>query len=397
MEHDTGSKGRDGYSGVDRPSDYAAARRFGFRALRFPDAVEREYRRVRAPLMRRRLLSVGAAGLAAIGLWFAIDWFTTRYFQFPAAWIILGAWMAPLLAILLLMNLPGRRNRPVDRWLLFAVDVLLGLALVVLELLMEARGQSGWLSPYIALVVTLSAIYAGGMMTWRALFAGLIITLAYGLGHAAFVHHPFVLAHTLFFLCATVAIGSSACWHLEYADREQFLQGRLMEEMAERDSLTGLLNHGAFMSHGQRAWKQAAREGKPLGLLIADIDHFKQYNDHYGHPAGDECIRRIATVLSAAAQRGLDAAARLGGEELAVLWYDIPADQVARKAALIRSGVHELDVEHAPSEVASRVTVSIGTVAVVPSGSSGFRAALSRADRALYAAKAGGRDRIVSG
>lgn len=397
MEHDTGSTERDGYPGPGRVSEYAAAHRFGFRGLRFPDPVEREYRRVRAPLMRRRLLSVGSAGIAAIGLWFAIDWFTTRYFQFPAAWIILGAWMGPLLAVLLLMNLPRGRNRPVDRWLLFAVDVLLGLALVVLELLMEARGQPGWLSPYIALVVTLSAIYAGGMMTWRALFAGLLITLAYGVGHAAFVHHPFILAHTLFFLVATVAIGTSACWHLEYADREQFLQGRLMEEMAEHDSLTGMLNHGAFMSHGQRAWKQAAREGKPVGLLIADIDHFKQYNDRYGHPAGDECIRRIAAVLSGAAQRGLDAAARLGGEELAIFWYDIPADQVARKAELIASGVRGLDIEHAPSEVAPCVTVSIGTIALVPSGASGFRAALSRADRALYAAKAGGRDRIVSG
>lgn len=347
--------------------------------------------------MRRRLRSLGAAGLLGIGVWVAIDWFTTHYFRFPAAWLIFGAWMGPLFAVLMLLDVRRVRTRPVEGWLLFAIDALTGLALVVLELVMEARGQPGWFYPYIALVVTLSAIYAGGMMTWRALFSGLVITLAYGIGHAVIIHDPFHLAHTLFFLCATVAIGTTACWHLEYADREQFLQGRLMEEMAEHDSLTGLLNHGAFMSHGRRAWKQAAREGKPVGVVIADIDHFKQYNDHYGHPAGDECIRRIAAVLSAAAQRGLDAAARLGGEELAVFWYDIPADQVARKAERIRVGIRRLDIEHAPSEVAPRVTVSIGTVALVPSDSLDFRAALGRADRALYAAKTGGRDRIVSG
>lgn len=376
---------------------YASVYESGFRGLRFPEPIESEYRRVNAPVIHRRLAIVGLVGILALGFWMLLDGLTTGYFQFPVAWIALGGCTTPLLLSLVLFDLPGRRKTPVSVWLLFCIDLFIGLSLLWLELVMESRQLPGARYPYVALLVIMAAIFTSGFMTWRATLAGLLIMLAYGISHALLVEQGvFPLSHALYFMFLILVIGANASWRLEHSGREHFLMVRMLAELSEQDSLTGLFNHAAFMMHGQRVWRQAKREGKKIGLLSADIDYFKRFNDYYGHLAGDECIRRVGSVMAASAQRGLDMAGRLGGEEFSVFWYDLSADQLARKAQDIRAAIHELDISHACSNVSSRVTVSIGIICMAPGQEEEhFREALSRADKALYAAKKGGRNRIV--
>lgn len=324
-----------------------------------------------------------------------LDTYMGPYFEFPAAWITIGVVVLPL-ACLALLALYGRRTRLCSPWIVFSVGVLVGAAFLYLGTVMQVGNMPGARYPYIALLVTMSAIFMTGMMTWRAAIASILITLGYGVSQSILVYSG--LSHTdygLFFLAATIVIGTAGSWRLEHTDRQQFLLSRILAEMAEHDSLTGLLNHGAFIAHCERAWRQAARESKPVGLMIADIDHFKEYNDHYGHPAGDECLVRIGELLAHSGKRGLDAAGRLGGEEFAVFWYGISGSDLERLVERVRKRVSDLAIPHMHSPVTPHVTVSIGALGLTPRSDQPFEIALQTTDKALYAAKAAGRNRVV--
>jgi diguanylate cyclase (GGDEF)-like protein len=161
-----------------------------------------------------------------------------------------------------------------------------------------------------------------------------------------------------------------------------------------RDELTGLANRRSFDTALRTEWGRAARDGAPLGLLMADVDHFKAYNDTYGHPAGDHCLARVADAIRGGMRRPADTAARYGGEEFALI---LPGTDLAGAVAVaetIRSGVAGLGLEHASSPVSRRVTVSVGVASIVPDSSLTEADLLSAADQALYRAKFSGRNRV---
>ena len=116
-------------------------------------------------------------------------------------------------------------------------------------------------------------------------------------------------------------IGGYCCYQLESAVRQAFHESRLLNELAERDGLTRLYNRRRFDHNVERLWRQSRRDQSQLTLMMVDIDHFKAYNDCYGHQAGDDALVRVAEVISGCAQRPLDFAARYGGEEFAVVLY----------------------------------------------------------------------------
>lgn len=376
---------------------YDEIRDRGFGTLRFPREVEDEFRRSRATVARRRLAGAGFAGLIGVSAWMILDALTWREFQFLDAWLALGAWMGPLLIALIVLGLTPLRERAPAPWLIYLIDVGRGFALVWLSLVMDMRQMPGAVYPYVALLVFTSLLFISGVMTWRATLAGLTIALGYGIGHALLVHHHSVLSldRALFFLVAVVLAGTAAGWRREHTARDQFLLSRMLSRAAEQDSLTGLLNHAAFTAHCERAWRQATREGKQIGLVIVDIDYFKPYNDGYGHQAGDRCIRQIAEVITKTTGRGFDAAGRLGGEEFAAFWYDLWAADLAKIAERIRAGVEALAIPHAYSSTSDRVTVSLGALSFEPQAGQDLQSAFKAADDALYAAKAGGRNRVV--
>ena len=170
-----------------------------------------------------------------------------------------------------------------------------------------------------------------------------------------------------------------------------------LEALAMMDSLTGLTNRRAFDSALETEFRRSGRTGAPLSVMFLDIDHFKAYNDANGHPAGDGCLRAVAQVIGAAMKRGGDRAARYGGEEFVALLPDTDMRGAAELAETIRKDVRQLAIPNAGMP-AGIVTISIGIA--TRDGVSGVETAadlMARADKALYAAKAAGRDRVMPG
>jgi diguanylate cyclase (GGDEF)-like protein len=192
--------------------------------------------------------------------------------------------------------------------------------------------------------------------------------------------------------------------------RTQLPLKRLSDELrrsAAVDGLTGLNNRASFDQRLKLEWARAVRSGASLSLVLLDVDHFKKYNDRYGHPAGDACLRQIAGALGAQARRPADVAARVGGEEFALLLPDTDAAGARCAAERIRSAVARLAIAHEASATAAHVTVSIGVATCWPRPAPPAPPALTaatactaedlvkHADQALYAAKSQGRDRVA--
>jgi len=162
-----------------------------------------------------------------------------------------------------------------------------------------------------------------------------------------------------------------------------------LEELATTDALTGLKNRRKFDATIEMEWRRAMRYGTPISLLMIDADHFKNFNDTYGHQAGDQVLIGIAICISDSVQRGGDCAARYGGEEFAVLLPGQSAAEALAAAEMIRRKVAEW------SDDPVVTTVSIGVASVLPVAPMDWPELVNSADKALYAAKAGGRDRCV--
>lgn len=169
---------------------------------------------------------------------------------------------------------------------------------------------------------------------------------------------------------------------------------RELEVLSYRDSLTGVANRRMFDTVYPVEWNNAREAGEPLSLIVIDIDYFKQFNDHYGHVQGDDCLRRVAQALDAGATHPRDLCARLGGEEFVLL---LPAtdEQAARSVAeRCRKLLRQKEIPHARSGIGRAVTISMGIGTIVPGAHDDPGVFLDRIDRRLYQAKSAGRDRI---
>ena len=169
-----------------------------------------------------------------------------------------------------------------------------------------------------------------------------------------------------------------------------------LREMAAHDGLTGIANRRQFDEVLAREWARALRDGRPLSLLMADIDFFKKYNDAYGHIEGDRCLRLVARAVKQAANRSTDVAARYGGEEFAVILPDTDAAAAATMGERIRVSVAALALAHRESDVAPTVTISVGAATLQPQAALLHAELIGAADRALYRAKQSGRNRVVA-
>ena len=174
------------------------------------------------------------------------------------------------------------------------------------------------------------------------------------------------------------------------------IKSDLLEQLASVDALLGIYNRRRFDEVLQIEWMRAQRSGSPLSLIMIDIDHFKLYNDHYGHAGGDECLRRVATILKNCLKRPTDFIARYGGEEIVVILPETGDEGAAMIAGLMCREVAGEDITHAASPTAAQVTVSLGAASALPgSGIGSSRDLLEAADARLYAAKKAGRNRVM--
>jgi diguanylate cyclase (GGDEF)-like protein len=169
-----------------------------------------------------------------------------------------------------------------------------------------------------------------------------------------------------------------------------------LEALSHQDALTGIANRRAFDFLLERQCAEAVRRRSPLSVVLCDVDHFKAYNDHYGHVAGDECLRQVAAALKRGCKRTIDVAARYGGEEFALLLPDTPRDGALLVAEAARGEVAALELPHAASPTSHRVTFSGGIATYDPARDKASRDLTARADEALYRAKNLGRDRVVA-
>lgn len=211
-------------------------------------------------------------------------------------------------------------------------------------------------------------------------------------------------------LLASIVFTLYANYRLELDDRLAYLLGQrenLLDEalyiehdrmarLATEDALTGVANRRSFEQYLQDSLMRAQAQGLWLSLIMVDIDHFKRYNDHHGHQAGDRCLKAVARAIAASMRRPVDVVARLGGEEFAVVMPE--ADPVAARAAAerVRQAVQTLSLSHPASATLPVVTISVGVASEQVDASSDASALLHQADEALYRAKERGRNQVVA-
>ncbi|MDR3418098.1 MAG: sensor domain-containing diguanylate cyclase [Nevskia sp.] len=170
-----------------------------------------------------------------------------------------------------------------------------------------------------------------------------------------------------------------------------------LEELSFKDGLTGVANRRMFDSVMDMEWTKARRDRQPLSLILLDIDYFKQYNDHYGHLKGDDCLKRVAQVLSRAATRSRDFFARFGGEEFVLVLPETDAQSAGVVAERCRALVAKEQIAHERSDIGPAVTISLGVGTMIPSGDAAPAAFIERVDHLLYQAKHQGRNRAECG
>lgn len=169
-----------------------------------------------------------------------------------------------------------------------------------------------------------------------------------------------------------------------------------LTRLTSQDGLTGLANRRHFDETMLREWRRAARYKRPLSLALVDVDHFKQFNDTYGHLGGDECLKSVASALLAVSRRPSDLVARYGGEEFALVLPETDIVGAQRVAEGLCESIRALKLPHSRAQ-SGVVTISVGAASVLPgSGAAlGPQDLIAEADQALYAAKSGGRDRVA--
>jgi diguanylate cyclase (GGDEF)-like protein len=168
-----------------------------------------------------------------------------------------------------------------------------------------------------------------------------------------------------------------------------------LERLSSLDGLTGIPNRRRFDEYLRSAWAEAAQSGTPLSLLLVDIDHFKPYNDNYGHQQGDECLKRVAGAIHQSVSHAGDLAARYGGEEFVVVLPNATRTRASLVGETLRARVRGLNIPHAHSSASAQVSVSVGAATAWPAQGSSPAEMIEQADEALYMAKRAGRNRVV--
>lgn len=284
----------------------------------------------------------------------------------------------------------GQRNFAA---LMMVAGTIVGLCVVTTQII-GSRGGISILFP--GLILTTIYLYLlTGLVFYHALSINLIVFITYLMAASGLNLPASEFAYDAFALFAANTVCASVVYMHERAVRTRFLEGHLLRDMVARDGLTGIQNRRMFDQHIHRTWQLALSERQRVAVFLVDIDCFKDYNDRYGHQAGDECLRAVAVCLNQCARRPLDVVARYGGEEFALVLYQATRDYVAEVLTRIQRSVAELNIPHEASRVASRLTVSIGAAYVLPGPNRTHEGLIQLADEALYAAKEQGRNRVV--
>ena len=373
-------------------SPHARQLQDGFPRLTFTPDLEREFRRThfhenilhtRVNLCMAVVITIAFCAMESIVLGPELN-------RIPSLMHMLL--IIPTLLIVLASSFAVRRDR-IYPPLAVVASTILGLGVAAIQII-AARGGVSILFP--CLMLTIIFIYfMGGLIFYHSVAANTIVMCAYLAAGTALQLPGREFAYDALAMIAANLFGASVVYMHERTSRMRFLEACMLREMVARDGLTGIQNRRMFDQHIQRVWQQAVRDGERVAVLLADIDCFKDYNDRYGHQAGDECLRAVAVSLSQCARRPLDFVARYGGEEFAVILYEASREYVAEVLTRIQRSIAELNIPHEASKVASRLSLSIGAAFILPSSNRTHEGLIQLADEALYSAKEQGRNRVV--
>ncbi len=169
-----------------------------------------------------------------------------------------------------------------------------------------------------------------------------------------------------------------------------------LQLLSSMDALTGIANRRQFNQSLDKEWRRSLRDNKPLSLIMIDIDCFKLYNDNYGHQAGDDCLKQVASVLNAQARRPGDLVARYGGEEFVIILPDTNAESAILYANRVHTAIDTLHIPHEYSKTAKHITISMGLATVITNSNMTPENLIKLSDDALYQSKQEGRNRITA-
>jgi diguanylate cyclase (GGDEF)-like protein len=378
----------------DARASTGAFARAGWLRLRFADAaLEADFRRYHLaeflPRMRKSLP-------VALALFLAFAMLDALSLPPLVRDGVLGLRLGGIVPVLALtwVALYVRSLREWLQWLVSASALASGLGIV--GIIWVARVHAFGL-PYEGIILaTFFSYFLTGLRFVAASLCGWLVFLAYVAMELHVGLNGDTLLYNAFFLATANLIGCFGNHFLEQAVRQNFCSMVQMHKLAERDFVTGLLNRRAFSTRATGIWRQALRDGRSIGIAMVDVDHFKHYNDHYGHAAGDVALQSVAHVIAEHARRPLDACARYGGEEFVVLWYDVDADHAMALAQRMCQAVQALGLPHVASPTAGVVSISVGLVCTAVHNAAQWDAALRAADQALYQAKQQGRNRVCA-
>ena len=378
---------------------YALQRVEGFGLLRFSPRLEVAY------LAQMRIDQRGSALICtatALLIWLVfagldlvrLDLRAEFNAQNAGAFVIVSLRLMTL-AILttLLVCLVGKSLQATYPWLSFLSLVMIGMTAAVSANIYKMRSLP---QADLAEFAIIMAVFLPVGMTYRQSLAaaGLINVIAVSAGYAmldpAELPAHARLSAMLFFAAFVGAVGA---YLREYAQRDTFLLSRLLHHFAMHDPVTGVGNRRNFEEKATAALKQARRDGVALALAILDIDHFKSFNDRYGHHAGDLALREVAQRVALCLRRPLDLTGRLGGEEFGILLYDAGPPEALAIIETITTSIAELGIGHDASPTAGCLTVSIGAAQF--DGVESLESLYRRADIVLYGCKAAGRNRAM--
>jgi diguanylate cyclase (GGDEF)-like protein len=364
--------------------------------LRFAPETEAEFQKyfIERSLSRARWAT--AIYLALVAVVTAINMrgsmvSLTETLQQPIYLLRLGVACPALVLILAATVVPELQRY--YQWIAATAVVVTGMSVMFISGIPAAQGipqfQMGDVLVVVYATLFLGLLFRPVLIVATALMISFIGINRY-LGVAS--DHLVFAASVVF---ATTLMSVLSALRVERLLRMNFIEYRLLNDIAERDGLTGLYNRRMFDDLTNRLWLQAQRNQEALQIILVDIDHFKAYNDLYGHQAGDNCIRRVASIIARAAKRPFDFCARYGGEEFALVLYAPSGSDPTALPEQIRRDIMALDIPHAHADTAPMLTVSIGSATAAPETKRSLAGLIQTADEALYRAKQLGRNRVL--
>lgn len=324
--------------------------------------------------------------------------------QLVLQWLSLYAWVGIIILAAWILSFVPAINQYFDLYTTLGSMGAVAISFIVVSVIGQEQDNA---LLHAAMMYAVVIIYSFvGMRFYNAVIAGWCGGL---IGYLATIQLQYEIDWTFLNRTYTFSsfLGMSIAYAIDRQHRENYLQNCIIElnklELTEQalelerltqvDALTGLANRRYLDTRLDQQWRFALRHQKQLSIMMVDIDYFKNYNDHFGHVTGDQCLQIIADHLKIVTSRSYELAARYGGEEFLLIFPQIDENQIDLIAEMLIQQINELELPHPASATANHVTISIGCATIIPSNSDGLNLFIRKADDALYQAKLHGRNR----